>query len=509
MAYRNPAPSRAIITMVVMAAAMLQVLDTTIVTVALPHMQGELSATPDQIGWVLTSYLISSGIFMPLTGYFTDRLGQRRYLIGCIIGFVAASALCGIATSLPEIVLFRLCQGVAGAGLVPLAQAVLVNTYPPEERGKAMAIFGVGIMVGPILGPTLGGYLTEVMSWRWTFYINVPVGVLALLGAMVFIPDTEIKIRRMDWLGFLFLIMAVGGLQFMLDRGTTEDWFASRMIQILAVVSTVGFIALITHSLRKGKGALLDLSLFRDRNFSSSCIIFSVLFFGMYGALTLQPMLFETLLGYPTLTTGLLLAPRGMAAMAAMFTVGRLFNRFGPRPFIFIGTLLVGFGTLVTKEYTLQVGTWDLVWPIIIQGFGTGMAFVPLATMAFATLAPERASEAAGMRQLIRSIAASVGVAVGTALLTRQGQVVWQELGAHINPFNPALYAYLQNLQLSPDQPLAGALLGQLIGRQSHFLAMLDVFVLMGWSAFATLPLLLLMRQKRRTEARDSQAGAS
>lgn len=498
MASDDKTASRAIITMVVMAAAVLQVLDTTIVTVAMPHMQGSLSATPDQISWVLTSYLISSGIFMPLTGYFTDRLGQKRYLILCIVGFVTASALCGIATSLPEMVLFRLLQGVAGAGLVPLAQAILVKAYPPEERGKAMAIFGVGVMVGPILGPTLGGYLTQMLSWRWTFYINVPVGILALVGALIFVPDSDTKPRRMDWLGFVFLLMGVGGLQFVLDRGTSEDWFSSGVIRVTALMSVIGFIGMIARSLSLGERALLDLSLFKDRNFTTSCLIFSALFFSMYGALTLQPMMIETLLGYPTLTAGLVMAPRGIAAMVAMFTVGRLFNRFGPRPFILIGVILIGVGTLVTKEYTLQVSTWGLIWPIILQGFGTGMAFVPLATMAFATLAPERASEAAGMRQLVRSLAASVGVATGTALMTRQGQVLWQQIGEHINPFNPALYAYLHNLHLDPHQPLAGAVLGHLLSRQSQFLAMLDVFVVLGWGAFATLPLLLLMKWKRK-----------
>jgi len=496
----EPPANRAIITVVVMAAAITQVVDTTIVAVALPHMQGSLSASPDEIAWVLTSYLIASGIFMPLTGYFTDRMGQRNFLMIGIAGFMIASALCGLATNLDEIVLFRLLQGIMGAGLVPQAQAILVQSYPPEERGRAMAIFGLGVVVGPILGPTLGGYLTQVLSWRWTFYINVPIGLFAFIGALIFVPDSERRERRMDWTGFAWLVMAVGTLQFILDRGTRYDWFSSDVIRICAVTSGVGFVLLLRHTWRHGRKAVFDLHVFRDRNFGFATLIFSVFMFSMYGMITLRPMLIETLLGYPALTTGLIMAPRGLASMAGMFLVSRLINRTGPRPLVIAGAATFTVGVLAMTRYSLQVDTWWLVWPTIVQGFGVGLAFVPLATVAFTTLPESDAHEAAGVRQLCRTIGGSVGVAVGAALFARQGQVSWNQLGAHINPYNPAVADTLARLGLEGITHRAGALFASILHQQAALQAMINVFLVLGVSVLATLPLLLLMGRVRRSE---------
>lgn len=490
--------NRAAVTLVVMAAAITQVVDTTIVAVALPHMQGSLSASPDEISWVLTSYLISSGIFMPLTGYFTDRLGQRNYMMLGIAGFVLASAMCGIAGNLDEIVLFRLLQGIAGAGLVPQAQAILVQSYPPEERGKAMAIFGLGVVVGPILGPTLGGYLTQVLSWRWTFYINVPIGLFAFFGALLFVPKGERRERRMDWTGFVWLMMAVGALQFVLDRGTRYDWFSSSLIRGAALVSVVGFILLLTRTWRKGRAAVFDLRVFRDRNFAFATLIFTVFMFSLYGMITLRPMLIESLLGYPALTTGLIMAPRGLASMAGMFLVSRLINRVGPRPLVIAGALTFTVGVLAMTQYNLQVDTWWLIWPTVVQGFGVGLAFVPLATVAFQTLPEADAHEAAGVRQLCRTIGGSVGVAVGAALFARQGQVEWNQLGGHLSQYNPALSALLAHVGITHMGAHAGALLARVLGQQANLQSMLDVFLVLGLSVLATLPMLLLMGRVRQ-----------
>jgi len=487
--------SRLIITAVVMVAAVMQILDTTIVTVALPHMQGQLGATSEQIGWVLTSYLISSGIFMPLTGFMTDRFGQKKYLMASIAGFTAASILCGLASSLDSIVVFRLAQGVAGAGLIPSAQAILVNAYPAEERGRAMAIFGVGAMVGPIMGPTLGGYLTQVLNWRWTFFINVPVGILAFVGAAMFVPDTEKRERKADWVGFAFLAIAVASMQYVLDQGQELGWFNSHKIQIVTVVSLFGYLCLILRNWEMGPKAIFDLAVFRDRNFAISTLILATFMFSMYGVLDLQPIMLESLLGYPAFTTGLVLAPRGIASMVSMFLAGRLINRVGARPLVTAGMFSVLFGTLVTTWYSPQVNAWWIVWPILIQGFGLGLVFVPLATVSFATLSPRQSAEAAGIRQLARTIGASLGVSIGGAVMARQSQAAWNQMSGHLTPFSDTLHRYLAPLHLHEHSGRAGAVLGHAIGAQSHFLGILDAFEIMAWSVVVGLPLLLLIRK--------------
>ncbi|MGA8260855.1 MAG: DHA2 family efflux MFS transporter permease subunit [Arenicellales bacterium] len=484
-----------LITAVVMMAAVMQILDTTIVTVALPHMQGQLGATSDEIGWVLTSYLISSGIFMPLTGFMTDRFGQRNYLIGSIVGFTAASMLCGLATSLDQIVIFRLLQGVAGAGLVPSAQAILVNAYPARERGRAMAIFGVGAMIGPIMGPTLGGYLTQVLDWRWTFFINLPVGILTLLGTWAIVPDTERRERRADWWGFGFLVIAVAAMQYVLDRGQELGWFGSHLIQVLTVISLFAAVCLILRNWEMGSRAIFDLRVFKDRNFAISALILATFMFSMYGVLELQPLMLESSLGYPAFKTGLVLAPRGVASMASMFLAGRLITRVGAKPLIVSGIGFTLFGTLVTTWYTPEVDPWWIIWPILIQGFGLGLVFVPLATVSFATLPREQSAEAAGIRQLSRSIGASLGISLGGAVMAQQTQAAWNQMGGHVTAFSPAVSQYLAPLGLSWRSPAGEAVLAQLLGKQAHFLGILDAFDVMAWTVVMGLPLLFLIRK--------------
>src|SRR3954469_410875 len=330
---------RLLITLAVMSATLIQVLDTTIVNVALPHMQGELGATSDQISWVLTSYLVSSAICMPLTGYFSDVLGRKRYLLISIAGFVAASALCGISQSLFQIVLFRLLQGVFGAALVPLSQAIMTESYPVEERGTAMVLWGLGVMVGPVLGPTLGGWLTDVASWRWTFYINLPVGALSLLLAWQFVPQSARRARRMDWPGFGLLALGIAGLQYVLDRGNQQDWFAATDIRLAAVLAVLGLALFLAYSLARPGRSVLDVRIFRDRNFAVACVLICALGLGMFGGLVIQPILLEQLLDYPIVTTGLVLAPRGLATALTMIVVGRLVARVEARWLISTGIL--------------------------------------------------------------------------------------------------------------------------------------------------------------------------
>ena len=500
---------RILITLAVMAATVMQVLDTTIVNVALPHMAGQLNATPDQISWVLTSYLVASGIFMPLTGYFTDRLGQRNFLLWSIAGFVIASVLCGLSTNLTEIVLFRILQGVFGAALVPLSQSIMLRSYPQSERGKAMAIWGIGVMVGPILGPTLGGYLTDVLSWRWTFFINLPIGILSLLIAWKVIPNTERKPRSMDWLGMALLFIAIGGLQLVLDRGNQDDWFDSHNIQIATLLSVFGFLGFAYHGLTHRGDTLFDLRIFRDKNFTTSSLLIAAFGLGLYGMMVLQPMLLESLLGIPTFTTGLLMAPRAVASMLSMFVVGRLVNKVDPRALILVGITFSTLGTYGATHYNLDVDTWWLVWPVVVQGLGLGMVFVPLSTIAFSTLDQKHSAEASGLYSLLRTIGSSIGISIVAATLTRHTQMAWNQLGAHIQLFNPALPAYLAPLHLEAQDPQAAALLAHELSRQAQMIGFLDAFTLIMWSFIAMAPMVLLLRKpkKARSESAVTAAG--
>jgi DHA2 family multidrug resistance protein len=487
---------RFLVTVAVMSATLIQVLDTTIVNVALPHMAGELGASTDQISWVLTSYLVSSAIVMPLTGYFADVLGRKRFLMGCIAGFVAASALCGIAQSLAQIVAFRLLQGVFGAALVPLSQAIMSDAYPPEERGKAMAIWGLGVMVGPVLGPTLGGWLTDVASWRWTFYINVPVGALSLFLASSYISESEKRERRMDWTGLALLGIGVAGLQYLLDRGTSQDWFAANDIRIAAALAAFGLVGFGWWSVREGERALFDLRIFRDRNFAMACGVMLAMGLGLFGGLVLQPILLEGLLGYPIVTTGLIMAPRGLATAVAMMFVGRLVAKTDPRILVGAGMLTSALGSWAMTHYSLEVTTFWIIWPAAVQGLGLGLIFVPLSTIAYATLPRARMAEAAGIYSLVRTIGAAAGISIVTTLMTRQAQVSWNELGANVTKYNQALIEYLRGLHLTPTDPHALALVAGQIAQQAQMIAIVDVFKVTMWSFLAMLPLVLLLRRK-------------
>lgn len=500
---------RFLISLAVMSATILQALDTTIVNVALPHMQGQLGATPDQISWVLTSYLVASGVCMPLTGYFADRLGQKNFLLISILGFVVSSALCGLSTNLAEIVLFRLMQGVFGAALVPMSQSIMVQTFPPQDRGRAMAIWGIGVMVGPILGPTLGGYITEVVNWRWTFYINLPVGILSLFLAWRMVPDSPRRERSMDWAGMILMSLAVGGLQFVLDRGTQADWFSSWAIRSAAVLSVAGFLGFLYHGFTRPHKAMFDPRIFHDRNFATASLLLAVFGLGMYGAMVLQPMMLENLLNYPTSTTGLIMAPRGVASMLSMMLVGRLISRVQPRLLIAVGITLSAIGSHAMTMYNLEIDKWWLIWPVIVQGFGLGMIFVPLSTVAFSTLPKEQSAEAAGVYSLMRTVGSSVGISIATTVMTRYTQVAWNQLGGHISLYNPAIGRYLQGLHLNLSDPAAIAVLAQSLANQAQMLGLLDAFKLISWSFVIMLPMVLLIgRSGHMADKQESMAAA-
>ena len=485
---------RFLISVAVMAATVMQVLDTTIVNVALPHMQGELSATPDQISWVLTSYMVSSGIFMPLTGYFTHRFGQKKFLFVSIAGFVVASVLCGLSTNLSEIVAFRLLQGISGAALVPLSQSIMVATFPAAERGKAMAIWGIGVMVGPILGPTLGGWLTEFMSWRWTFFINLPVGILSALLVLRYIPDTERSERNMDWMGLVLLALGVAGLQFVLDRGSQDDWFYAPSIQFATYLSIIGFVGFFFHTRSHQGHTLFSREIFTDRNFVTASLLMAFLGLGLFGSMLLQPLMLEGLMDYPTLTTGLTLAPRGVASMFSMMLVGRLINRVDPRLLITTGIIIFSIGSYQTTQYSLVMGMGWVIFPMILQGMGLGMVFIPLSTLAFSTLPQRFSAEAAGMYSLLRTIGSGIGVSLVATVLTRHAQVAWHNVGGQLQTFNPALSPYLNSLGLSEQAPQAAGVLAKELARQSQMIGFLDAYIFVTVAFAAMLPLVFVMK---------------
>jgi DHA2 family multidrug resistance protein len=490
-----PAAGRLMITLAVMSATLIQVLDTTIVNVALPHMQGELGATSDQISWVLTSYLVSAAIFMPLTGYFADVWGRKRFLLVSIAGFVAASALCGISQSVAQIVFFRLLQGIFGAALVPLSQAIMADAYPPQERGKAMAIWGLGVMVGPVAGPTLGGWLTDIASWRWTFYINLPIGLLSLFLAAQFVPDSTRRERRMDWFGFGFMALGIAGLQYVFDRGNQQDWFEGADIRWAAAAAITGIAVFIGHSLRRPAAAIFDVRIFTDRNFGMSSLIIACMGLGMFGGLVLQPVLLEGLLGYPIVTTGLLMAPRGIATAITMVVVGRLVSKVDARYLVLAGLAFGAVGSYGMTYYSLDVTQLNIVWPAFLQGIGLGLVFVPLSTVAYATLDRQRMAEAAGLFSLVRTVGSAIGISIVTTLLAHQSQILWNELGAYVSQYHEALVDYLRRLHLQPTDPRGLAVVAREVGRQAQMGAMLDVFKLITLSYVFMVPLVFLLKR--------------
>ena len=486
--------NRGMITTSIMLATIMQVVDMTIVNVALPHMQGSMSATQDQVAWVLTSYIVAAAIMTPLTGILAAKLGRRRLFIASVVGFTLTSMLCGSATSLEQMVLYRVLQGAFGAPLVPLSQAVLLDTYPREKHGSAMALWGMGVMVGPILGPTLGGYLTEYYTWRWAFYINLPVGILALLGVLAFLPETRREAGRgFDFFGFALLSIAIGALQLMLDRGNSQDWFAAREIVFETVVAALALYLFIVHMFTAAR-PYIEPGLFKDRNFCAGLLLMFVVGVMLLATLALLPPFLQNLLGYPVLTAGYLLAPRGIGTMAAMFVVGRLIGKVDTRWLLLAGLALMAISLWEMTLFTLDVGVWPIVRSGIVQGVGLGFIFVPLSTAAFATLAPQYRNEAASMFSLIRNIGSSIGISLVVTVLGREAQIAHAELGGVLTPFREALRAPWLPPLWDWTTSAGVAALNAEVSRQALMIAYLNDFRFMMMLTLLAAPLLLLLR---------------
>jgi MFS transporter, DHA2 family, multidrug resistance protein len=493
--------NRGMITVSIMLATIMQVVDMTIVNVALPHMQGNLSATQDQISWVLTSYIVASAIMTPLTGVLADKFGRKRIFVFSVVGFTIASMLCGMATSLEQIVAFRLLQGAFGAPLVPLSQSVVLDTYPREKHGSAMALWGMGVMVGPILGPTLGGWLTEYYSWRWAFYINVPLGALALFGILGFVPETvRSKTRTFDFFGFALLSLAVGGLQLMLDRGDALDWFSSLEIVTEAVIAGLAAYMFLVHMFTADK-PFIEPGLFKDRNFAAGIMLIFMVGVMLLATMALLPPFLQTLLGFPVITTGYVIAPRGIGTMAAMMVVGRLVGKVDTRALVCFGLLLMAYSLYEMTKFTADVGIYEIVYTGVFQGVGLGFIFVPLSAVAFATLAPRYRNEGTAMFSLVRNLGSSIGISIVITILGQQTQVSHAALSESITPFNHALSdpSIPQSWNLGTDVGVLA--LNSEVTRQALTIGYLNDFRLMMYLTVLALPLLLLLRTPRRAAA--------
>ena len=477
-----------------MLATIMQALDTTIANVALPHMQGALSATQDQITWVLTSYIVAAAIFMPLTGFVTARLGRKRVFMWSVAGFTVTSMLCGAAQSLDQIVLFRMLQGVFGASLVPLSQAVLLDSYPREKHGSAMALWGVGVMVGPILGPSLGGWLTEFYNWRWVFYINLPFGLLAWFGLAKYVHETPIdRSRRFDLLGFALLSLAIGSLQMMLDRGESLDWFSNSEVIVETLVAGFALYLFIAHIFTH-EHPFIEPGLFRDRNFSVGLLMIFIIGIILLATMALLPPFMQNLMGYPVIDVGYLLAPRGVGTMAAMITVGKLSGKVDPRYKIFLGLVITAVSMYEMTHFTTGVSSWDIIRTGITQGVGLGFVFVPLSTIAFSTLAPRYRNEGTALFSLIRNIGSSIGISIVITYLAQRTQANHAVFADYINPFNLALGQASENHALNMVTPQGLAGIDGMVSREAATLAYLQDFRLMMWITLAAVPMLFLLK---------------
>jgi DHA2 family multidrug resistance protein len=492
----------------VMIGTFMEVLDATVVTVSLPHVAGSLSSTPEEATWVLTSYLLSNAIVLPLTGWLGTRFGRKRVLMTCVVVFTAASAVCGAATSLSVLVVARVLQGVGGGALQPMAQAILMESFPPARRGVAMAAFSMGVIVAPILGPTLGGWVTDNYSWRWVFYINLPIGILALALVNLFVEDPPyLQARgtgRIDYIGFGLMVVGLSALQIMLDRGQEADWFAAAWVRWFAVISVLALVAFVAREFLV-KEPIVDLRILGERNFAVGFGLSTVLGVCLYGTTSMLPLFLQTLLGYPAVESGLAVSPRGIGAMVSAIVVGRMINVIDPRLMVAAGLALLAASGYMFAGLTLQISVGNVVWAAVLNGLSTGMIFVPLSLMTMGRLRNEQMGNAAGLYTLMRNLGGSVGIAIATTLLARSAQAHQAVLASHLTPYDPAYEQARQSLQrflTTHTDPVTASrqalgLLYNLLVQQATLLAFLDVFRSISLLALVCVPAAFLFARVR------------
>lgn len=490
----------------VMFATFMEVLDTTVVNVSLPHIAGSLSVSIDEATWALTSYLVANAIILPMTGWLASRFGRKRLLMLSVVGFTAASFLCGLAPTLGLLILFRIIQGATGGALQPLSQAVLLEAFPPQDRGKAMGFWALGIVVAPIMGPVLGGWLTDNYSWRWVFYINIPVGIASIVMTKLYIFDPSYlraETRRIDYWGIGMLAVGIGALQIVLDKGQEEDWFASSLITTLSIVSAVTLIALIVHLLRTEE-PVVDLRVFKARSYAVGVFLMTIVGFVLYGSMVLLPIMLQTLLAYPPLQAGIAMAPRGIGSFFMMPITGLMTGRFDPRKLLTVGLLVGGLTLFWLGRLNLQAGYWDIFWPQLIQGVGMSLLFVPLTTVSMDPIPREKMGNATSLFNLMRNIGGSVGIATTGTMLARHSQATTVTLGANVTPYDPASQAMLAQMQAAfmaagADATTAAsrayAALAGMVRRQATMVSFVGIFELMAIMFVSLVPLVLLMRR--------------
>ena len=488
-----PGLRRNMVTICAMTATIMQALDTTIANVALPYMQGSLSASQDQINWVLTSYIVAAAIMTAPVGWIANRFGRKRIFIVCSAGFTIASLLCGVAQDINQMVLFRLLQGVFGAALVPLSQAVMLDMYTLQERAKAMSIWGMGVMMGPIMGPSLGAWLTETYSWHWVFFVNLPFGIVTVLGLMIFMDETQQDHNlRFDWFGFAALAVGIGSLQVALDRGEQLGWLESNEIVIEFIVSAIGFYYFFAHSFTTSK-PFIQFAIFKDKNFLGGCVFMSVMGLVLYSTMALSSPYLQNVIGYPIITAGVLLASRGCGTFVAMMLVGRLMRYIEARTLIISGLSLTALSLFYMTYWTDQTQVPEIVTISVIQGFGFGLVFVPLSTVSFLTLPGNLRTDGTSMLTLLRNVASSVGISIVIAQLTEGGRRVYAILSEHINPFNHALQmpnvAGMINLNSDKGRAMADVI----VGLQAQIIAFARDYQLVMFFILCSIPLALMI----------------
>lgn len=492
----------------VMLATVMEVLDTSVANVALPHISGNLSATTEEATWVLTSYLVANAIILPATGWLTKFFGRKKFLIACIVIFTLSSALCGAANSLGMLILARIIQGAGGGALQPIAQAVLLESFPPEKRGTAMAFYGLGVVVAPIIGPTLGGWITDNYSWRWIFYVNLPVGILAAFMANSFVEDPPYiaaeKPGRIDYIGFGLMALGLAALELTLDMGQQKDWFSSSWIIFTTIVALVSLATFITWELYTDD-PIVNLRIFLNRNFAVGTVLIFSVGIVLYGSTALLPLFLQTLLGYPAVESGLAVSPRGIGSVISMIVVGRLIGKVDGRYLIMFGFAVLGISTYVFTGLTLEIATTNIIYPIIVSGFALGFVFVPLTTLALGKLSNDQLGNATGIYNLMRNLGGSVGIAAMTSFLARGSQEHMPSLMANINQYNPAFQQTYQQIYSGMaarvDAVTANSQTFQMINgiviKQAALMSYLDNFRLMAILCILCVPAALLFKRVR------------
>jgi DHA2 family multidrug resistance protein len=507
-------PNKWLITITVMLPAIMEIIDTSVANVALPHMQGSLNAGTDEVTWVLTSYLVANAVVLPMTGWLSRVFGRKRFLMTCIVLFTLASLLCGAAPNLASLIFFRIMQGAAGGALIPISQAILMETFPPRQRGMAMAIFGVGAMFGPIVGPALGGWITDNMNWRWIFYINLPVGIIAICMCAFFIFDPDYLRRQrkeaisIDYWGLFLLTASMGSLQVVLDKGQQEDWFSSSFIILFSLIFISTLIALIWVELTHAH-PIINLRLFKNLSFSSGNLIMFVVGFCLYSSIMLIPLFLQTLMGYSATNAGMVMAPGGVATLIVMPFVGAALAKRDGRKIVLFGLLLGAGSMFIMQGLNLQGAFWDYTWPRVVLGFGLAMIFVPLTTVTLGSISRTEMGNATGMFNLLRNIGGSVGIAMAATLLARYSQFYQTTLAAHINPYNPTFQDRLQGMKQSliakgvavseAQHTALGMIYGE-VRRQAGALAFNRIFFIVGLAFLVIIPLLLFLKRPTHQE---------